>query len=73
MAGFARIEKCQTQAIAQRRRDALVALKFTAIIVQDVAIHVTSDITVDAGGTPQPQDQRTQAEAPWLVIGVRDH
>ena len=73
MTGFARIEKCQTKAVAESRRDTLIALGFQVVITQDQAFHVTSDITVDAAGNPQPADQRVAVEAPWLVIAVRGH
>ena len=73
MTGFARIEKCQTKAVAESRRDTLIALGFQAVLTQDDAFHVTSVITVDAAGNPQPADQRVAVAAPWLVIAVRGH
>ena len=70
MPGFARIEKCHTQDIAVRRRDALAASGFNAIIVQTLAFQVLSDVDVGPANQIVVNDHATPVDAPWMVIAI---
>ncbi len=70
MAGNVRIEKCQTQTVANFRQGFLTQLGFTVLICQPPVAVITT--TASADGKTTTGDQTSVINDPYVVIAIQN-